>query len=114
MASAGLLSGLPLFTIGKSIAKKEVITIGVIGTGSRGTGLIRTMENIPNIRVMACCDVLPFRLEDAMKFADKGAKAYTDYRDLLEDKALDAVLISTPLSMHHDMAVDALDAGKHV
>lgn len=114
LVASGLTLGLSAVTINKVVAKNDIINIGVIGTGSRGTGLIRTMQNIPNIKVLACCDVLPFRLEEAMKFADNKAKVYTDYRALLEDKNLDAVLISTPLSMHKDMAIAALDADKHV
>jgi len=114
LATAGALAGLSTFSISESYGKNDIVKIGVIGTGSRGTGLIRTMQNIPNLSVMACCDVLPFRLEGAMKSADKKAKSYVDYRALLEDKNLDAVLISTPLYLHRDMAFDALDAGYHV
>ncbi len=114
LTTAGLTMGLSGLAVKKAVAKNDIINIGVIGTGSRGTGLIRTMQNIPNLRVAACCDVLPFRLERAMHFADKKAKSYEDYRKLLEDKKLDAVIISTPLSMHKYMAVDALEASKHV
>ncbi|NJM94257.1 MAG: Gfo/Idh/MocA family oxidoreductase, partial [Cytophagales bacterium] len=46
--------------------------------------------------------------------AAPGAKSYADYRRLLEQKDLDAVLIATPLSLHAEMAMEALDAGKHV
>jgi predicted dehydrogenase len=42
------------------------------------------------------------------------AKTYTDYKKLLEDKNVDAVLIATPLHLHYDIAMDAFDAGKHV
>lgn len=98
----------------KHISKNDIINIGVIGTGSRGSGLIKTMQNIPTLRVAACCDVLPFRLDNAMRFADQHAVSYTNYHKMLDNKDLDAVLISTPLSMHHDMAVDALGANKHV
>lgn len=114
LAASGLTMGLSSLSFGNPIAKNDIIAIGVIGTGSRGTGLIRTMQNIPNIKVLACCDVLPFRLDEGMKYSDTGAKAYTDYKALLDDKNLDAVLIASPLSMHKDMAMDAIDANKHV
>jgi hypothetical protein len=74
LTTAGLVSGLSLFSIGKSYGKNETIQLGVIGTGSRGTGLIRTIQEIANIRVIACCDVLPFNLEGAMKYADQKCK----------------------------------------
>jgi predicted dehydrogenase len=114
LGSAGIMAGLSFFNISKSYGKNDTINIGVIGSGSRGTGLIRTIQNIPKLNVMACCDVLPFRLEEAMKFSDKKARAYVDYRELLEDKKIDAVIISTPLHLHRDIALDAIDAGVHV
>ncbi len=114
VAFSGLTVGLSTLSYSKAIAKNDIINIGVIGTGSRGTGLIRTIQNIPNLRVTGCCDVLPFRLTSAMNFADKKAKSYTDYRKLLEDKLIDAVIISTPLYLHRSMAVDAIDAMRHV
>lgn len=90
------------------------VRIGVIGTGGRGNWLIKLISNIPGMEVTACCDVLPFRLEQGMKLAAPGAKPYSDYKKLLENKDIDAVIISTPLSMHYEMAVAALEAGKHV
>lgn len=95
-------------------SKNDVINIGVIGTGQRGTGLISLINEIPNLNVVGCCDVLPFRLEDGLKRAKNKAKAYTDYRRLLDDKSIDAVIIATPFSTHSSIAIDALDAGKHV
>lgn len=91
------------------------INIGVIGTGSRGGGLISVMNGIPELNVMACCDIIPFRLEKAVSRVSSGkAKAYKDYKKLLDNKDIDAVVISTPFSEHAQMAIDALDAGKHV
>jgi len=51
---------------------------------------------------------------DAALAIAPAATAYTDYRKLLDDKAVDAVVITTPLYLHHRMALDAFDAGKHV
>ena len=42
------------------------------------------------------------------------AKAYGDYRKLLDDKNIDAIIVSTPLNTHDQISIDALDAGKHV
>ncbi|WP_417364340.1 Gfo/Idh/MocA family protein [Galbibacter sp.] len=92
----------------------ETINIAVIGTGDRGSGLIPFINEIPGIQVAACCDVLPFRLENGLKRAGKQAKAYTDYKKLLKDDSIDAVLISTPFATHGKIALDALKAGKHV
>jgi predicted dehydrogenase len=101
-------------TWGQSIAKNDVVQLGVIGTGARGGGLIRLLQDLPQFKTVACSDILPFRLEKAVADAGPGCTAYPDYRDLLADKDVDAVVIATPLSMHYQMAVDALDSGKHV
>jgi predicted dehydrogenase len=92
----------------------DVVRLGVIGTGSRGTGLLRSLATVGGLRAVACCDVLPFRLEQGLARAGEGCRAYSDYRALLDDRNVDAVVIATPLHLHHRMAVDALDAGKHV
>ncbi len=94
--------------------KKDTIKVGVIGTGDRGGGLISIMNDIPGLQVVGCCDVLPFRLESGMKKVSDKAVAYTDYRALLDNNKIDAVIVSTPLSTHEQIALDALDAGKHV
>ena len=71
--------------------------------------MIQTMKQFPQFKVVAVCDVIPDRLEKAMQNADPEATAYTDYQLLLDDREVDAVVIATPLSMHHQMALDALD-----
>ncbi|NNE78591.1 MAG: Gfo/Idh/MocA family oxidoreductase [Pricia sp.] len=106
-------------TIGQGLVNKkssanETLHIGVIGTGDRGSGLIPFINKIENFNVAACCDILPFRLEKGLKNVKGKARAYNDYRKLLENPDLDAVLIATPFSAHSRMAIDALDAGKHV
>ena len=92
----------------------ETVYVGVIGTGNRGSGLIPLINQIPNFEVLACCDILPFRLKNGLDNTDGKAKGYTDYRKLLEHPDLDAVLVITPFNSHSKIAMDALDAGKHV
>ncbi|MNY35503.1 Inositol 2-dehydrogenase [compost metagenome] len=58
--------------------------------------------------------MLPKNLEKGLAHAGSKAVAYSDYRKLLEDKRVEAVVIATPLHEHYRMAVDAIDAGKHV
>lgn len=95
-------------------AKGDTLKVGIIGTGDRGTGLARLIKDIEGVEVAGMCDVIPFRLEAAKQFGDKKTKYFTNYRKLLELKEIDAVLITTPFSMHTEMAIDALDADKHI
>lgn len=91
----------------------RMLKVGIIGAGSRGRGLQRFMNQIDNLEVVALADVLPFRLEESKALNPK-AKTYSDYRGLLDDKNVDAVIISTPFFNHHEIAIDTLDANKHV
>jgi len=76
--------------------------------------LIPFINDIPNFNIAACCDLIPMRLEGAVKNSKGAPKAYKDYRKLLENKDLDAVLIATPFNTHSKIAIDSIDAGKHV
>ena len=97
-----------------SLNKNEIINLGVIGTGDRGGGLIPLINKIPQFNLMACCDVLPFRLENGIARADKKVIGYSDYRGLLDNKEIDAVLVATPFNTHSAIEIDAIDANKHV
>ena len=91
----------------------EKARIGVIGPGSRGQFLMSFMVQNPKVEIVAICDDYQPSIDEALKMVPK-AKVYTDYRKLLEDKDVDAVVIAVPLNMHHEIAIAAFDAGKHV
>lgn len=87
-----------------------------LGCGDRGKGIIGMMEQFPQkFKVVAICDVLDLRLTEAHKFVKNGDyKSYKDHRQLLDDHQVDAVVVAVPLNMHYPIAVDVLDAGKHL
>lgn len=115
LISTGILaSTTAMAALGNKIGPNDTINIGIIGTGSRGEGLISILNKIDGINVAACCDVLPFRLENGLKRAGGNTTGYIDYRKLLDNKDLDAVLVSTPFNTHSAIAFEAVDAGKHV
>ena len=91
----------------------EKARIGVIGPGSRGQFLMSFLAQNPKVEIVALCDDYQPSIDEALKMAPK-AKVYMDYRKLLEDKEVDAVVIAVPLDMHHEIAIAAFDAGKHV
>lgn len=114
LLASGLMAGAnPSWKL-RGIAKNDIVQLGLIGTGDRGGGLIRLLKDLPQFKVVACSDILPFRLEKAVSEAGKKCKAYPNYKELLADKNVDAVIIATPLSMHHEMAVNAIGSGKHI
>lgn len=115
VASSSIL--LPSMALGqhlKPFTSNDTINIGVIGTGDRGSGLISVINNIDNLNVIACADVLPFRLKNGIATAQEKTKGYKDYRKLLDNKDIDAVIVATPFNTHSKIAIDTIDAGKHV
>jgi predicted dehydrogenase len=95
------------------LGANDRIRIGIIGPGDRGLAILREALACPNIECVGAADVYTRRLEDVKKVAP-GVKTYLDYRHLLEDKAIDAVLVATPQHLHCEHFTAALDAGKHV
>ncbi|OYX26640.1 MAG: dehydrogenase [Flavobacteriales bacterium 32-35-8] len=115
LLSVSVISATSVFgVVSKNISIDKTIKLGVIGTGDRGSGLISILNGIEGIDVVAVCDVLDFRLKNGLQKTNNKAKTYINYKDLLSDKEIDAVLIATPFNTHAQIAMDAVDAGKHV
>ncbi|MDZ7639406.1 MAG: Gfo/Idh/MocA family oxidoreductase [Bryobacterales bacterium] len=89
----------------------ERIRVGTIGSGGRGTYLTAEFKEV-GAQVNAVCDVYEPNLQRGIAAASSGAKAHTDYRRLLDDPAIDAVIIATPDHWHAQMLIDAVRAGK--
>ena len=87
----------------------------MIGTGNRGSFLLKGVLEQPNARVQALCDIKPDRLDKAATAAARdNPQTYADWRKVLERKDVEAVFIATPPYLHSEMAIAALKAGKHV
>jgi predicted dehydrogenase len=89
------------------------VNVGVAGLGYWGNNLVRTFAARPEARLTDLCDLDPARVA---KFASAhpGARAHADFGSFLAQPDLDAVIVATPPSRHHAMALAALRAGKHV
>ncbi len=98
---------------GSVLGANDRIRLGIIGPGARGMEIVREAIAAPNTEFVAFADIYTRRLEDGKKVAP-AAKTYLDYRYLLEDKSVDAVLIATPQHLHCEHFVAAMEAGKHV
>ena len=91
----------------------ERIRAGVIGCGGRGQLLTGEFKEA-GAEMAAVCDVYEPNLEEGQKAASTGARPYSDYRRMLEDKTLDVVIVATPEHSHAQPVVDAVEAGKDV
>lgn len=115
IATAGIASTSYLHgNLYDGLGANSTLNIGVIGTGDRGGGLTSILNSIENVNVIAACDILPFRLQEGLSKSDSNPIGYSDYRALLDNKDVDAVIIATTFNTHSRIAIDALDAGKHV
>lgn len=92
---------------------EKVLGVAVIGCGYWGPNLIRNFSTCPMTRVVAVCDQDAGRLRRAQSLCP-GAKAVRDFRYVLDNPAVDAVVIATPIATHASIALAALDARKHV
>jgi len=93
--------------------KVNTVKIGIIGTGSRGMGLMRILNRIEGLEIIGLCDTLSFRLKDASKISPN-AKKYKNHIALLENKDIEAIIMTTPLNTHAKIASDAVDANVHI
>ena len=87
-----------------------------MGAGNRGrnTHMPILRRHVPEVEIAAICDITPANLQTALN-ANPGAKGYSDYRRMLaEEPGLDAVLVVVPNFLHAEVALAAMEAGKHV
>ncbi|HET7214400.1 MAG TPA: Gfo/Idh/MocA family oxidoreductase [Terriglobia bacterium] len=89
------------------------VRFGLIGAGGRGQAIFKAAIKVPNTQAVAVADVYTRRLDQAKAIAP-GVKTYSDFRRLLDDKSVDAVLIATPQHQHALNFVPAIQAGKDV
>src|SRR5690606_10332156 len=105
-----------LASVRKNVAASDQINIGLIGCKGMGFSNLTSFLKISEVNVLALCDiddeVLKNRTEDLKKAGIKEPKHYKDYRKLLENKDIDAVIIGTPDHWHCLQLVHALEAGK--
>lgn len=136
MAAAGIALGgskLSASVYSRAMGSTEKIRMGFIGLGNRGSQLLRLFMQHPDVETAAFCDIYePYLMRDrnlvdpryiselkgqipalGEKFPNQ-VKKYSDYRKLLEDKNIDAVVIATPDHWHALMTIDAIEAGKDV
>lgn len=108
---AGFVAGAPALLAAQS--PNDTVRVAFIGVGNRGSYLLRHMLKAPGVKVVAVCDIVPETLQKAVDVS--GAEGFADFRKMLDQrKDIDAVVIATPVDTHKDIAISALEVGKHV
>lgn len=89
----------------------EPVRVAVIGTGGRGSDLVRSLTTIEGVQLVGVCDDYPPHLAQGAKYAGPQAETFADYRAMLEKLRPRAVIVAVPLVGHYAIARDALTAG---
>src|SRR5262249_55590778 len=94
----------------------STVSFGIIGTGGRGIYVGTHMVNVTGTKLAAICDVFPDKIDNGKTKIPGGgaARAYRDYRELLAQSDIDAVLITTPVYLHPEHFEAAAQARKHI
>ena len=113
LGSSAALAASVLFPSHRVLGANDRIRIGLIGGGDHGQEIFRAAIRCPNVEAVAVADVYTRRL-DQVKAIVPSIHTYKDFRPLLDDKSIDAVLIATPQHQHALNFVPAIQAGKDV
>ena len=98
----------------KAVGASDRIRVGAIGTGGMGRNDVASFAEQPDVEIVAVCDVYQPHLDEAVKVTDGKAKAYKDFREVLDRKDIDAIIVATPDHWHALLATLACQAGKDV
>lgn len=116
--AGGIVLGPSIVSARPRISKNDKLQIGVIGCNGMGWSNVNSFLKMADVDLVGICDVdknvITRRLEDYGKLRTNKPATYNDYRELLNNKNIDAVVIGTPDHWHCKMMVDAVQAGKHV
>jgi len=92
----------------------DKINIALIGAGGMGSQDVITALKVPNVKLVAVCDLYKGRLKDATTKWGNDLFLTRSYKEILNRKDVDAVIIATPDHWHQQISIDAMRAGKHV
>ena len=95
-------------------ARVTACVFGIVGVGMEGTGLLTNAIQLPGVECVAACDLYDGRHELAKEIVGKPIKTTRRYKELLDDKEIDAIIIAVPDHWHKQVVVDAVGAGKDV
>ena len=99
LVSARSLIAAPQQSSSTAVGASDRVRIGVIGTGRQGRSDMRAHLALPDVEIAAICDVYAPNLAEAAKLAPN-ANTLTDFRAVLDDKTIDAVIVGTPDHWH--------------
>src|ERR1700694_1790737 len=113
-AKVTLLDAPTLWAADGVVAASDQVRFASIGTGTRGCELLAASLTVPGIECVAVCDLYDSRHEAAQEAVQKQAQATRNYKEILDRKDVDAVIVAVADHQHRRIVVDACAAGKDV
>jgi predicted dehydrogenase len=104
----------PSLTAALAAAPSDRVRFGIVGVGMEGSGLLSTAIQLPDVECVAAADLYDGRHELAREIVGKPIRTTRRYKELLDAKDIDAILVAVPDHWHKQVVVDALAAGKDV
>ncbi|MEO6187323.1 MAG: Gfo/Idh/MocA family oxidoreductase [Ginsengibacter sp.] len=98
----------------QKFSANDKVQVALIGAGGMGTADATTCITVPGVKLVAACDLYDGRLADAKKKWGNDIYTTRDFREILDRKDIDAVIIATPDHWHKDISIAAMSKGKHV
>src|SRR6202158_2345392 len=113
-ANAILLNSKPMFASTPPVAASDRRRFGIVGVGMEGSNLLTTAIQLPAVECAAACDLYDGRHELAREIIGKPVPTTRRYKELLDNKEIDAIIVAVPDHWHKQVVVDAVAAGKDV
>src|ERR1700690_2456464 len=113
-AKINLLEPAALWGAGRAVAPSDRVRFASIGTGTRGCELLAASLAVPGVECVAVCDLYDGRHEAAQEAVQKQVPATRNYKEILDRKDVDAVIVAVADHQHRRIVVDACAAGKDV
>src|SRR6202162_2761365 len=113
-ANGILLNCEPLFASTAPVAASDRVRFGIVGVGMEGSNLLTTAIQLPGVECAAACDLYDGRHELAREIVGKPIPTTRRYKELLDNKEIDAIIVAVPDHWHKQVVVDAVAAVKDV
>jgi predicted dehydrogenase len=114
LARSNYLDAEPIPSAAQSTPASDQVRFGIVGVGMEGSGLLTTAVELKGVECVAAADLYDGRHELAKEIVRKPIRTTRRYKDLLDSKDIDAIIVAVPDHWHKQVVVDAVTAGKDV
>jgi predicted dehydrogenase len=109
-----LLKSNALFASSGAVPPSDRVRFGIVGVGMEGNNLLSTAITLPGVQCAAAADLYDGRHELAKEIAGNSIRVTRRYKEVLDDKDIDAIIVAVPDHWHKQIVIDAVSAGKDV